>query len=148
MREVNLSNVQESTEFEKVIPGGYVCIIKTADDVSEKEYLELTYDIAEGSLKGHYADEFLVTKHMLTDFSAHTRKAHCHFLKRLSPLWKNQTEAISGTMTREHLPIKLLGLSLLKKNITAATALLKSVCMLRSVQVLTKSEKVISRFQN
>ena len=62
MREVNLSNVQESTEFEKVIPGGYVCVIKTAADVPEKEYLELTYDIAEGSLKGHYADEFFSDK--------------------------------------------------------------------------------------
>jgi len=58
MREVNLSNVQESTEFEKVIPGGYVCIIKSAVDVPEKEYLEITYDISEGKLKGYYSDPF------------------------------------------------------------------------------------------
>ncbi len=54
MRPIDLSNVEEAREFERVTPGGYVCGITNVKDVPESEYLLIEYDIAEGSLKNYY----------------------------------------------------------------------------------------------
>lgn len=54
MRQLNLQNVEEATEFERVVPGGYVCGITQVTDVPEKEYLMIEYDIAEGPKKNYY----------------------------------------------------------------------------------------------
>lgn len=54
MKILNLDNVQEAEEFEKVVPGGYVCGITSVEDVPSKEYLRIEYDIAEGKLKNYY----------------------------------------------------------------------------------------------
>ena len=54
MRSINLDNVQEAQEFDKVTPGGYVCGITAVEDKPDKEYLRLEYDIAEGDFKNYY----------------------------------------------------------------------------------------------
>ena len=46
MKELNLDNVQEFTKFKNPV-GGFICIIKSVEDVPEKEYLKVGYDIAE-----------------------------------------------------------------------------------------------------
>lgn len=56
MRDLNLSEVQEKQDFVKVTPGGYVCRIMSIDDVEDREYLKIEYDISEGIHKGHYQD--------------------------------------------------------------------------------------------
>lgn len=58
MKELNLENVQEVQEYKKLIPGGYICIIKEVEDVSEKEYLKIDFDIAEGEFKDYYSRLF------------------------------------------------------------------------------------------
>ena len=55
MRKLNLQNVQEFTPFEKVEAGGYICGIYAVEDVPEKEYLKISYDIVEGEKKGFYS---------------------------------------------------------------------------------------------
>ena len=52
--DINWNEVPEQTDFEKVVPGGYVCKITSVEDVPEKEYLKIEYDIAEGTFKGYY----------------------------------------------------------------------------------------------
>ena len=55
MRKLNLQNVQEFTPFEKVEAGGYICGIYAVEDVPEREYLKISYDIVEGEKKGFYS---------------------------------------------------------------------------------------------
>lgn len=54
MKALNLSKVEEAGEYEKLVPGGYVCQIKTVRDDTQKEYLEIEYDIAEGKFKDYF----------------------------------------------------------------------------------------------
>lgn len=46
MKKINLDNVQEFTRFKNPV-GGFICEIKTVEDVADREYLKIGYDIAE-----------------------------------------------------------------------------------------------------
>ena len=46
MKTINLDNVQEFAKFKNPV-GGFICEIKTVEDVPDKEYLKVGYDIAE-----------------------------------------------------------------------------------------------------
>lgn len=46
MKKINLDNVQEFTRFRNPV-GGFICEIKTVEDVADREYLKVGYDIAE-----------------------------------------------------------------------------------------------------
>ena len=54
MKNLGLENIQEAQEFEKVTAGGYVCGITAVEDVADKEYIKVEYDIAEGDKKNYY----------------------------------------------------------------------------------------------
>lgn len=54
MKPINLSNVQEAGTFKGLTAGGYVCKIVNVEDVPEKEYLYIEYDVAEGEFKDYY----------------------------------------------------------------------------------------------
>ena len=55
MKKLNLANVEEATgDFKSPKAGGYVCIITDVEDVPDKEYLKVSYDIADGEFKGYY----------------------------------------------------------------------------------------------
>lgn len=51
-------NVQESVPFKRLEPNAYVCKIMKAEDVPEKEYLRIYFDIAEGDEKGRFSKMF------------------------------------------------------------------------------------------
>lgn len=55
MRKLNLANVEEITEFKKVIPGLYIAKIVEVEDVPEREYLKIKLDIAVGEFKNYYS---------------------------------------------------------------------------------------------
>lgn len=46
MKKLDLDNVQEFAKFKNPV-GGFICEIKTVEDVPDKEYLKVGYDIAE-----------------------------------------------------------------------------------------------------
>ena len=54
MKNLNLENIEEAKDFDRVQPGGYVCGITAVEDVVRKEYLKLEYDIADGPFKNYY----------------------------------------------------------------------------------------------
>ena len=56
MRKVDTTNVKESGDFTRPEPGPYICTITDVEDVESKEYLKVTYDIAEGEFKGYYGE--------------------------------------------------------------------------------------------
>lgn len=61
----NFETIQASSgDFERPIPGGYICVITNATDVpydantGKGDYLKIEYDIAFGNLKGYYSEAF------------------------------------------------------------------------------------------
>lgn len=56
MKHIDMSNIQEAGDFTTLPAGVYICVIRDVEDVSDKEYLKITYDIAEGEFKGYYDD--------------------------------------------------------------------------------------------
>lgn len=55
MEPINLQDVQEAgTGANRLPAGGYVVIIEKVENFSEKKYLRVTYDIAEGDFSGYY----------------------------------------------------------------------------------------------
>lgn len=50
----NFEQVKASGEFDSLKPGGYIGVIYKAEDESEKEYLKVSFDIAEGEFADYY----------------------------------------------------------------------------------------------
>lgn len=45
-------------EFKRLPAGGYIAKITAVEDKADKEYLNITFDIAEGEFKGFYSDDW------------------------------------------------------------------------------------------
>lgn len=59
MKKMSWTGVQASNGGSSKLPnGGYVLMVTGVKDVPDKEYIELTWDIADGPYKGHYSDEW------------------------------------------------------------------------------------------
>ena len=56
MKYINWDNVQEATEHQSLPAGGYIAGIVAAEDVPDKEYLNVYWDIAEGEFRGYFRD--------------------------------------------------------------------------------------------
>lgn len=54
----NFDKIQESGNFEKLPVGGYIIKILSVDDVPEKEYLKIFFDINDGEKKGFFQKAF------------------------------------------------------------------------------------------
>lgn len=54
----NFDKIQESGSFEKLPVGGYIIKILSVDDVPEKEYLKIFFDINDGEKKGFFQKAF------------------------------------------------------------------------------------------
>ena len=54
----NFDKIQESGSFEKLPVGGYIIKILAVDDVPEKEYLKIFFDINDGEKKGFFQKVF------------------------------------------------------------------------------------------
>lgn len=59
MKKINgFENVQERTSFKRLEPNAYVVKILNAEDVPDKEYLRISFDITEGENKGYFMNQF------------------------------------------------------------------------------------------
>ena len=55
MRKINdWENIKENSDFKRLEPGAYICAIKAVEDVPEKEYLKIYFDIVKGDNKGYF----------------------------------------------------------------------------------------------
>lgn len=54
----NWENIKESSGFEKLPVGGYIIKILNVQDVAEKEYLRVSFDIADGEHKGFFKKQY------------------------------------------------------------------------------------------
>ncbi len=54
MRQLQLDNVQEAGSYNRLPAGGYICRYTKVEDVPEKEYLYMEFDIESGEYKDYY----------------------------------------------------------------------------------------------
>lgn len=54
----NWENIKENNGFEKLPVGGYIVKILNVQDVPEKEYLKVSFDIADGEHKGFFKKQY------------------------------------------------------------------------------------------
>ena len=54
MKQIDMSNVKEASDSTRLPAGAYSCIICKVEDFPDKEYLKVTYDIAQGEYAGYY----------------------------------------------------------------------------------------------
>ena len=55
MKKIDMTNVQEAGEFKTLPAGAYICVITAVEDVPNKEYLKVSYDIDAGEFKYYYS---------------------------------------------------------------------------------------------
>lgn len=59
MRKIsNWENIQESTSFKRLAPGGYIVKLLNVEDHPDKEYLKISFDIVEGDEKGYFKKQY------------------------------------------------------------------------------------------
>ena len=56
MKKVDMSNVQAAGEFARLQAGAYICKITAVQDVPDREYLKVSYDIAQGEFANYYTE--------------------------------------------------------------------------------------------
>ena len=56
MRNINWNEIEEIKEYERLTAGGYICGITAVQDVEEKEYLKIEYDVVDGKFKNYFKD--------------------------------------------------------------------------------------------
>lgn len=56
MKNINWNEVQEATDRKTLPVGAYVAGIVAAQDVPEKEYLNIYWDVAEGEFRGYFRE--------------------------------------------------------------------------------------------
>ena len=54
----NYDNINENGASRKLPMGAYVCIIRKVTDVTDKQYLQIDYDVCEGEYKGIAVDAY------------------------------------------------------------------------------------------
>lgn len=54
MKKVNLKDVQEASDNKRLPAGGYICKYTKVEDVENKEYLYMEFDIAKGEFEGYF----------------------------------------------------------------------------------------------
>ena len=87
MKNVNLQNVEEAKDFERLPAGGYVCGITAVEDVADKEYLKIEFDIAEGDFKNYYRDLYQSKAFWGGNFVKSYKDKALPFFKGFITLW-------------------------------------------------------------
>ena len=56
MLNINLNNVEAASERKNLEAGGYICGICAVENVADREYLRISFDIVEGNFKNYFRD--------------------------------------------------------------------------------------------
>ncbi len=116
MKAINLSNVQEAGTSTQLPAGGYVCRIKEATDVEDKNYLYVEFDIVEGEYTNYFKKlEERAGFWGLKKYASYTEKALPMFKRFCSAVTKsNPGFVFDGTDNHDEKTLtgKLIGLIL------------------------------------
>lgn len=87
MKKINLENVQEERN-DRLPAGGYICKYTKVEDVEEKEYLLMEYDIAKGDYAGYYSS-------LQESFGFWGGKCYRSYKEKALPMFKRMCSAVS-----------------------------------------------------
>lgn len=55
-----LDGSSETVEFLNIEKGAYICQIKEVEDVTDKEYLKIKFDVVDGKFKNYFSENYLL----------------------------------------------------------------------------------------
>jgi hypothetical protein len=143
MLDIELGGVQENQEFTKLLPGGYVCGITKINNVAEKQYLEVEYDIAEGVLKNYFYNLNKAMSFWGGKFIKSYKQAALPFFKGFITAVENSNKDYKWDKDETKLTRKLVGLVLGEEEYIKNDGTLKTrlyVAEIRSVDKIKKGD--------
>lgn len=112
MKNLDLENVEEVQEYKRLVPGGYICRITTVEDVEDKEYLKIEYDIAEGEFKGYFVELYAAKNFWGGKFIKSYKEKALSFFKAFITSVENSNKGYVFDNDEQKLVKKLVGLVL------------------------------------
>lgn len=110
MKMINWNDVSDVGE--KLAPGGYVCGITAVEDIPEKEYLKLEYDVAEGPQKNYYRTLYQNKGFWGGNFVKSYKEKALPFFKAFKTAVENSNPGYTFNNDEKTLVRKLVGLVL------------------------------------
>ena len=84
----NIDSVQEAGDSKRLPAGGYICKYTNVEDIADREYLYMEYDIAEGEYKGYYKD-------LEEQFNFWGGKCFRSYKEKALPMFKRMCSAVT-----------------------------------------------------
>ncbi len=138
MRNIDWNNVEEAKEFEKVTPGGYVCGITAVENVENKEYLRIEYDIAEGEKKNYYRELYKSKGFWGASFIKSYKETALPFFKAFKTAVENSNKGYTFNNDEKTLVRKLVGLVLAEEEYKANDGKIKTRLYVDQVHSIDK----------
>lgn len=147
MKNLNLENVEEAKEFDRVPAGGYICKITMVEDVEEKEYLRIEYDFTEGKFAGYYRDLYTNKGFWGGSFIKSYKEKALPFFKSFITSVEKSNSGYRFDNDEKKLVGKLVGLVLSEEEYRSNNGDVKTrlyVDQIRSVDAIRKGEYKVS----
>ena len=126
MRNIDWNMVEETKEFESLKPGGYVAIIKNAEDNPDKEYLKISYDIYDGEFKDYYQNLYKAKEFWGGNFYRSYKETARGFFKAFLNAVKQSNVGFVFNNDETNLRGKLVGLVLSEEEYEANDGTVKT----------------------
>ena len=141
MKNLNLENIEEAKDFDRVQPGGYVCGITAVEDVVRKEYLKLEYDIADGPFKNYYRNLYNSKGFWAGNFIRSYKDAALPFFKAFITSIENSNSGYHWNSDEKTLVRKFIGLVLAEEEYKANDGSIKTRLYVAKVTSVDKIRK-------
>lgn len=146
MKNVNLQNVDEAKEYQRLVSGGYICKITSVEDVAGKEYLKIEYDIADGEFKDYFKHLFEAKTFWGGKFIKSYKETALPFFKAFITAVENSNKGYKFVDDEKSLIGKLMGLVLGEEEYVGNDGSTKTrlyVSQVRSVESIKKNDFTI-----
>ena len=146
MKNINWNEVEEAKEFPKVEPGGYVCGITAVEDLPDKEYLRIEYDIAEGEHRNYYRELYMSKGFWGASFIKSYKETARPFFKAFKTAVENSNPGYVFNNDEKTLVRKYVGLVLAKEEYKANDGTVKErlyVDQIHSIDKIRKGEYTV-----
>lgn len=141
MKKLDLTSVQEATDFKTLPAGGYICKITLVEDKEDKEYLKLEFDIVEGEFKDYYKTLFENKNFWGGNFIRSYKETALSFFKAFTTAVENSNQNYKFDEDETKLKGKLIGLVLSEEEYMANDGEIKTRLYVSSVRSVDKIRK-------
>lgn len=108
----NWEKVSEVNEIESIKAGGYVIRIMNVENVADREYLKISYDIAEGEYKDYYKELYKNANFWGGSFIRSYKESAIRFFKGFITAVENSNKGYTWNWDEQTLKGKLVGIVL------------------------------------